>query len=94
MLPAGAAAEVLAPHHDVARLHPGDEGLVNVLHAVVRQLPGILGVQVAGGDDDVGVDVVTVFEYRTSCFHGVQTSLGSVMWPVRALAAAVAGLAR
>ena len=62
--------------------------------AVVRQLPGILGVQVAGGDDDVGVDVVTVFEYRTSCFHGVQTSLGSVMWPVRALAAAVAGLAR
>ena len=37
---------------------------------------GILGVQVAGGDDDVGIHVVTVFEYSTSCFHGVHNLPG------------------
>src|SRR5699024_477711 len=62
VLPAGAAAKVPAAHHHVPGLHPCDKVLVDVLHAVGGQLFGVLGVQVAGGDDDVGIDVVRVFE--------------------------------
>ena len=48
-----------------------DEVLVNVLHAVAGQLLGILRVQVAGRDDDVGIHVIRVFENRTVCVvHG------------------------
>src|SRR5699024_12014939 len=70
VLPAGAAAEVPAAHHHVAGLHFGDKALVDVLHAVGRQLFGVLGVQVAGRDDDVGIDVVRVFENVAFCVHG------------------------
>ena len=69
VLTGGAAAEVPAAHHDVAVLDVVDEVLVNVLHAVAGQLSGILRVQVAGRDDDVGIHVIRVFENRTSCVH-------------------------
>ena len=71
VLTGGAAAEVPAAHHDVAVLDVVDEVLVNVLHAVAGQLSGILRVQVAGRDDDVGIHVIRVFENRTVCVvHG------------------------
>ena len=71
VLTGGAAAEVPTAHHDVAVLDVVDEVLVNVLHAVAGQLSGILRVQVAGRDDDVGIHVIRVFENRTVCVvHG------------------------
>ena len=69
VLTGGAAAEVPAAHHDVTVLHVLDEILVDVLHAVAGQLLGVLGVQVAGRDDDIGIHVVRVFENRTFCVH-------------------------
>src|SRR5205085_11556384 len=54
VLPGGAGAEVLVGHDDVARAHPQGGGGVEVLQAVLRQLGGVGGVEVAGRDDDVG----------------------------------------
>ena len=70
VLAGGAAAEVPAADHDVAVFHVVDELFVDVLHAVGGQLLGIGGVQVAGWDDDVRIDVIGVFENRTVCIHG------------------------
>ena len=61
-VPDDAARRAAEQHDDVAGLHVLDKVLVDVLHAVGGQLFGVLGVQVAGGDDDVGIDVVRVFE--------------------------------
>ena len=93
MLAGRTAAEVFAANHNVTGLYAGHKGLVNVLHAVGGQLGGALRVQVTGGNDHIGVNVITVLKNRSFCVHA-STSLGSVMWPVSALAAAVAGLAR
>ena len=59
-----AAAEVLSAHHQVALLDAGDERLIDVFHAMAGQLGGALGVQVAGRDDNVSVDIVAVFKNR------------------------------
>ena len=47
-------------------------------------------VQIAGGDDHIRIHMVSITPY----FTHFSTSLGSVIWPVTALAAAVSGLAR
>ena len=60
MLARRAAAEVLVGHDDVARLHAFDERRVEILQAVLRQLRRIGRGQVAGRDDDVGIDVAPV----------------------------------
>ena len=93
VLTGGAAAEVLAADHDVTGLDAGDKRLVDVLHAVAGQLGLALGVQVAGR---MMTSVSMLSPYlKTGPFAFIaQTSLGSVMQPVSALAAAVAGLAR
>ena len=62
MLTRGAAAEVLTAHHDVPSLDAGNKALVDVLHAVARQLGCALGVQIAGGDNDIGINVIAVFK--------------------------------
>ena len=66
-----AAAKVPAAHHDITGLHPVHKVLVDILHAVAGKFLGILRVQVAGRDDDVGIHVIRVFENRTVCVvHG------------------------
>src|SRR5699024_6565048 len=52
--------EVAPSHHDVAWLHRGGKGGIDVLHAVGGQGFLIRGVQIAGRDDDVGIHVVAV----------------------------------
>ena len=69
VLTGGAAAEVPAAHHNIAVPDVPDKVLVDVLHAVAGQLLGVLGVQVAGRDDDIGIHVIRVFENRTFCVH-------------------------
>src|SRR5699024_2064734 len=96
VLPGGAAAEVPAADDDVAGLDRGGVACVNVLHAVLGQLLGRGGVQVPGGDDDVGIHIVAVFK-NSSTGHGYSpfSSLaGSLRQPATADAAATAGLAR
>jgi 3-isopropylmalate/(R)-2-methylmalate dehydratase small subunit len=60
MLAARSAAEVLLGHQDVTRANALDEAGVEILQRVSGQLGGIGRVQVAGRDDDVGVDVAAV----------------------------------
>ena len=69
VLTGGAAAKVPAAHHDITRLHPVHKVLVDILHAVAGKLLGVLRVQVACRDDDIGIHVIRVFENRTSCVH-------------------------
>ena len=69
VLAGGAAAKVPAAHHDIAGLHPVHKVLVDILHAVAGKLLGVLRVQVACRDDDIGIHVIRVFENRTSCVH-------------------------
>ena len=60
VLAARAAPEVLLGHEDVAELDLGDELGVEIFHAVLGELLGHTRVEVAGGDDDVGVDIAAV----------------------------------
>ena len=84
---------------DVARLHAVHEVGVDVLHRVARELLRVVGVEVAGRDDDVGVDVAAVLvdgaleDHREPPFTA-PTSSGVAMWPASAEAAATYGLAR
>ena len=70
-----------------------DEVLVDVLHAVGGQLLMVRGVQITGGDDDVGVHVIPVFMDGSLYVH-VQTSSGWQMCPATPDAAATEGEAR
>ena len=90
MLPGRPAAEVPAGHDNVPGLYVGGEGGVDVFHGMFAQLFEIGDVQVAGRDNHIRVHMVSVTPNLT---HFI-TSLGSVIWPVMALAAAVSGLAR
>ena len=49
--------------------HPVHKVLVDILHAVAGKLLGVLCVQVACRDDDIGIHVIRVFENRTFCVH-------------------------
>ena len=69
VLAGGAAAKVPAAHHDIAGLHPVHKVLVDILHAVAGKLLGVLRIQVACRDDDIGIHIIRVFENRTSCVH-------------------------
>ena len=60
VLAGGAAAEVAPRDDDAARFALALEIAVQILHAVGGQLGGIGGVEVAGGDDDVRIDVIAV----------------------------------
>ena len=56
------------PQHELDKCLTADSVL---LGAVGGKLLGILRVQVAGRDDDVGIHVIRVFENRTVCVvHG------------------------
>ena len=71
----GAAAKVYPGDHDVARMNLVHKLLVNILHTVGGQFFRVLGSQIAGGDDDVRIDVVSVFVYRSLCVHYLITSV-------------------
>ena len=94
-LPRTAAAKVVTGHHEVAGLNPLAEFRPILDEAGSGQLLGVGGDVVAAGSNQVRIDVVPelpVHRIRNS----VQATylLGSVMMPVKAVAAAVAGLAR
>ena len=63
-----------------------------------RQFLVVGGIEVARGDNYVGVDVVSEFMYSAFCVHVSSSynpnSSGTEILPVTALAAATAGLAR
>src|SRR6266550_4016310 len=95
VLPGGAGPEVLAGHDDVALPDPHGERGVEVLEAVLRQLRGVGGVEVAGRDDDVGVHVgAEAVDLPSQRAHtSAPTFSGWVIRPVMAVAAATAGFA-
>ena len=65
MFSGGAAAEILVGYDDVALRHLSGKLRVDVLHAVLRQLLRIGGIEISGRDDDVRIDVVPVFICKT-----------------------------
>ena len=67
----GTAAEVVAGDDDVALGDLGAEVLVDVFHAVLRELGRVRNIEVSGRDDDVGVDVVPVFMCFSFYIHGI-----------------------
>ena len=70
MLSGGAAAEVFLSHDDVALLYLFDELFINILHTMCGELRRIRGIQIAGRDDHVRIDIIAVFEYASFCiFH-------------------------
>ena len=69
--------------------------------AVCRQFLRIRRIQITCRNDDIRIDIVSVFKYMTlCCFHALYPFLayaissGPDNFPVMALAAATAGLAR
>src|SRR5699024_1814627 len=99
MLSGGTAAEVLVGYDDVAFVHLMHEILVDVLHTVCRHFCGICGIQISRRDDHICVHLISVFEYSAFCLHcsippSTPSSSGAEIFPVTALAAATAGLAR
>ena len=87
MPPGGAAAEVVTGHDNVARLHPVLKFRPHALEGVLRQLLRRIQYQEPAGDDRVRVYVVAEFPYLSHA----HTLLGSVILPLIAEAAAVAG---
>ena len=69
VLAGGAAAEVLACHHNIAGLYLLHEIPVDILHAVLRQLFGVCDGQISGGNDYVCIYIVPIFKNSASCFH-------------------------
>ena len=95
------ASEVLICYDNIARFYLFHKILVNVLHAVCRQFLRIRRIQITCRNDDIRIDIVSVFKYMTlCCFHALSPFLayaissGPDNFPVMALAAATAGLAR
>ena len=54
----------------------------------------VAGIEITSRDYNIGIDVIAAFYDISSIFHFPITSHGLVIFPVIALAAAVAGLAR
>jgi hypothetical protein len=107
MFTAGTAAEVFAGHDYVAGCDFVCESPAPVFHAVDRQFLYVGCHQVSRRYNDVGVDIVSEFKCFAVQFilliatraigpmgYYYITSSGSVILPVRALAAAMAGFAR
>ena len=95
VLTGASAAEVEVSHHDVAGLHLVDEILVDVLHAVGSKLLVVCGVEVTRRDYYVRIYIIAILMYYAVCFHvSPPYSCTSEIYPVSALAAAIAGLAR
>ena len=59
----------LAADHDIAGLYLFGKAYVNVDHAVGGQFLGIKGIEVAGGNNNVGVDVVAILENSALSSH-------------------------
>ncbi len=63
MLARAAAAEILARYDEVAGLHAANEIIFGVFHAVLRQFYRIGGIQIPRWNDDIGINVVAVFQH-------------------------------
>ena len=61
MLAGRATAEVSGGNDDVTGLDPADEVRVNILHAVSGEFRRCGDVEVAGGDNGIGINVSAVF---------------------------------
>ena len=72
MLPAGAAAEIGACHHNSALGEMGGDVLGDSRQAVTADLPGVGELQEAAGINHVRVDVIAHNQgfSRDFCFHG------------------------
>ena len=70
MLARGTAAEIAAGDKNVAGLHPRGESGVEIPHAVRRKLGSLRRVEIARGDDDIRIDVITILVNCTVGFHG------------------------
>ena len=69
MLAGRAATKVPAADHDIAGLYLFGKAFVNVDHAVGGQFLGIKGIEVAGGNDDVRIDIVSIGPSFSFVFH-------------------------
>jgi len=89
-----ATAEIPAGDKDLEVAKLLRESVAEHLEGVLCQLFRIDVNQLAAGDDDIGVDVVSEFVDRTTnvIFHDRVTSRGSEITPFSADAASVAGL--
>lgn len=61
MLPRGAAAEVGGGDDDVAFFHLSGKFAIYALHTMTRQLPRLRYIEIASGDDGIGINVGPVF---------------------------------
>ena len=72
--------------------------LINILHAVGCQFCRVRRIQITRRNDNIRIYVIAVFKYCSVCFHSLTSynpsSAGAEIFPVTALAAATAGLAR
>lgn len=98
MFSRGAAAEVLVCHNNITFVDFLHKFRVNVCHAVPCQLCGVRRIQIPGGNNHVCIYVVTILKNCSICPQfpapPVTISAGADIFPVTALAAATAGLAR
>ena len=64
-----AATEVITADDDVAGLYSFLKACVKVLHAMGSQFFFINGIEISCGNDNVRIDVITVFDYFSFKIH-------------------------
>ena len=69
MLARRAAAEVLVGNNDVARLYVLHELGVDIFHRVRCEFFGVSNIEVAGRNNNVGIDVIAILENSALCSH-------------------------
>src|SRR5699024_9254580 len=63
------AAKVCVRHDDSSLFHFFDKILVDIFHAVRRQLRRIRRIEITSRNDNVRIHVVSIFEYCSIRFH-------------------------
>src|SRR3954447_18272976 len=101
MLTRVATAKVMPTHHNITRFHLLREFWQHFIQAVFRQLGSISRYIVATGNNDISIYIIAKFpntphnRFRPSIsLFDYKKFRGSVIWPVNAVAATVAGLPR
>src|SRR5579864_995769 len=91
MLPRRAAAKIFSSNYEIARFYPLVKVLVKSFHCMCCKFCIIMNFQIRARQYYISINIVTfVFYYRALYFR----SLGSVIFPVTADAAATSGDAR
>lgn len=102
MLSGGTTAKILVGNNDIPFFYILYKILIDVFHTMGRKFLWVGGIQVSCRNDDIGIHIISIFEYMTiCCFHAFSPfpyaktmSSGPDIFPATALAAATAGLAR